>query len=52
MTVVNKLMCRSSAGGSKARSSSGSSAGIRDWCHSFDLTKPVPVQDLSLNKLV
>ena len=52
VSKVQDLCCRASTGSSKAKASGASSAGIRDWCHNFDLTKPVPVQDLKLSRMV
>lgn len=42
--------CRSTGGSQsskKAKAGSSAMSGVREWCHSFDLTKPTPVQDIT-----
>ena len=45
-----------SAGGSqssrKAKSGSSALGGVREWCHNFDLTKPISVQDITTSRMV
>ena len=36
----------------KAKTGAAALGNVKDWCNNFDLTKPVPVQDLSTLKLV
>ncbi|KAL0050026.1 hypothetical protein WJX82_003004 [Trebouxia sp. C0006] len=44
-----------SAGGSqssrKAKSGSSALGGVREWCHNFDLTKPISVQDITTSRM-
>ena len=48
-------MCRSMVAGktnSKAKTGSAALGSVRDWCHSYDLTKPTILQDLSQSRAV
>lgn len=52
--ISSSTSSRSAAGSQSSRKAkSGSSAlgGVREWCHNFDLTKPIPVQDIVTSKI-
>ncbi|DBA85372.1 TPA: hypothetical protein ACH3X2_006051 [Trebouxia sp. C0005] len=52
--VSSSSSSRSASGSQNSRKAkSGGSAlgGVREWCHNFDLTKPIPVQDIDTPRM-
>ena len=53
--ALTKLVSRGSGGSlasRKVKTGAAALGSVREWCHNFDLTKAIPVQELSSAKLV